>query len=245
MFFLALLLYAVSFTLLTSALVPPPAAPGTDACGPFDHTGDAGFSTCKTPVAGSSGPAPYGIICGRDPSIKPRTKIEWCANSAVTMCGLLVTGKLNAGEWHWTPDNARSACRVGIFLPSGPGADPLPNYTRCLNQIFQPMIIGCIYQGPYKVATVNLAALPDVSKNFSGRAVNAGYPSYVVSPKALYPSNYPAATANVYGDPVSGVESANIKNYTAIPGFPNWDWDVVNSIMRDLAIAASNGTGST
>lgn len=160
------------------------------------------------------------------------------------MCTFLVTGQLTRGEWHWTGDNMMSACRVGIFLPTGPGAAPLPNYTRCLNQIFQPMVIGCIYQGPYKVATVNLAALPDVSKNFSGRAVNAGYPSYVISPKALFHSNFPVATPNVYGDPNGGVESVPIKNYTAIPNWPYMSQEDLARIERELADAASNGTSS-
>ncbi|KAL9030411.1 MAG: hypothetical protein Q9196_001468 [Gyalolechia fulgens] len=245
MFFLGSLLCCFYFALLAVAPLPPPAAPGTDACGPFDHTGDAGFNTCSASVVAVGDPAPYGIICGRDSSMKISAKIRYCIDSAQDLCRRLVLKEFAAGEWHWTGDNMRPPCRVGIYLPATPGSAPIPNYNRCLNKIFQPMIMGCIYRGGFQVATVNLAALPNTSpgQESSGKAVNAGYPSYVVSPKALWYSNHPVATPNVYGSPIDGVQGLNL-NYTSLPGWPSLDQDVVDRFQREAAEAVSNGSAA-
>ncbi|KAI4175438.1 MAG: hypothetical protein LQ343_001637 [Gyalolechia ehrenbergii] len=243
MSFLGSLLCCFYFALVAVALGPPPAAPGTDACGPFDHTGDAGFNTCSTQVVASGEPEPYGIICGRDSSMKIPTKIKYCMESAQDMCRWLAQNRLVAGEWHWTGDNMMSPCRVGIYLPAGPGSAPSPNYNRCLNSIYQPMIMGCIYQGAFKVATVNLAALPDISKGSSGKAVNAGYPSYAVSPKAMWYSKVPVATPNVYGDPNGGVQGQSV-NYSAVTGYPGSSDYNYPQLAREAADAVSNGSAA-
>ncbi|KAI4200626.1 MAG: hypothetical protein LQ350_003766 [Teloschistes chrysophthalmus] len=195
---------------LVTALVPPPAAPGTDACGPFEHQNDAGFSTCTSAVV-PGGPAPYGIVCGHDDSITVQVRQNTCARSAKYMCYWLVTGSLNAGEWHWTADDDLTDCRAGIFLSAQLGAAPKPNYRRCLNQIFQPLVMSCV-TSKYNVGTVNIRALPDYTKNDTGQTVNAGYHAYIISPMALYYSKIPFATPGVFGSPSAGV--AGIGNQT-------------------------------
>ncbi|KAL8649390.1 MAG: hypothetical protein Q9210_004435, partial [Variospora velana] len=181
------------------AQLPPLPAPGTDACGPFDHRGDAGYSTCMASVTGD-GPRPYGIVCGTDATITVPLKTGPCRAAGQAMCIRLVTGDLKAGGWHWSPDNSASPCRIGIFLSGMDGAAPVPNYKRCLNQIYGTMIRTCFQLG--NVATVNLRRLPDYTTNFSGETVNAGYHAYVVSPKALfYDMEGSAVTPDVFGSP--------------------------------------------
>ncbi|KAL8693647.1 MAG: hypothetical protein Q9218_001557 [Villophora microphyllina] len=191
------------FNTLITALQPPPAAPGTDACGPFDHLNDAGFSTCTSAVV-PGGPAPYGIVCGHDDSITVQIRKDTCARSAKYMCYWLVTNALVSGEWHWTADYDLTDCRVGIYLSALPGAAPRPNYRRCLNQIFQPLVMSCV-TSKYNVGTVNIKSLPDFTKNDTGQTVNPGYHAYIVSPMALYYSTVPAATPGVFGSPQAGV----------------------------------------
>ncbi|KAL8964754.1 MAG: hypothetical protein Q9183_004236, partial [Haloplaca sp. 2 TL-2023] len=184
--------------------VPPPAAPGTDACGPFDHRGDAGFTTCTAqlkPNPGQGAPIlPYTYICGRERNITVAISRSTCARSASFMCRLLAEGTLAAGQWHFTSDYDQTDCRVGMWLPSAPSRAPLPNFNRCLNQIFQPMILNCVNER-VNIGLVNLNSLPDYTRNYTGEAINAGYPSYVVTPMALYYSAIPPATPGVFGLP--------------------------------------------
>ncbi|KAL8863974.1 MAG: hypothetical protein Q9174_007499 [Haloplaca sp. 1 TL-2023] len=184
--------------------VPPPAAPGTDACGPFDHRGDAGFTTCTAPLVPNPGRGapilPYTYVCGREKNVTVAILSSTCARSASFMCRLLATGQLAAGEWHFTSDYDQTDCRVGMWLPNIAGRAPLPDFNRCLNQIFQPMITNCV-NDEVNFALVNLNQLPDYTRNFTGEAINAGYPSYVVGPMALYYSTVPPATPAVFGLP--------------------------------------------
>lgn len=195
------LLYFLHLASLVVAPLPPPASPGTDACGPFDHAGDAGFSTCMASVV-PGGSAPYGIVCGKDSSITIPIKSKSCATSAQLMCYTLAEGMLAAGEWHWTSDTAQTACRVGMFLSAAVGAAPLPDFKRCLNQIYQPMVFSCV-NNKYNIATVNIKRLPDYTQNFTGQMVNAGYHAFVVSPTALFYDQ--GVTPGVFGSPVSGI----------------------------------------
>ncbi|KAL8924272.1 MAG: hypothetical protein Q9172_002745 [Xanthocarpia lactea] len=197
------ILSCVYFALLVVAPLPPPASPGTDACGPFDHQGDAGFNTCFSSVV-PGGPAPYGIVCGIESSVTTNLTKDVCGKAASEMCLDFSRGKLEPGEWHWTGDGITNLCRVGIFPPKGTAIAPIPNYRRCLNQIMQPMVLSCI-DTKYNVATVNIRSLPDVATSFTGEPVNPGYPSYIVSPMALYYSSYPPATPNVWGSPTAGI----------------------------------------
>ena len=124
---------------------------------------------------------------------------------------------------------------MGVYLSPEPGAAPLPNYRRCLNQIFQPMVVSCI-NNRFNVATVNIRALPNSTTMDSGQAVNPGYPSFIVSPMALYASTYPVATPLVYGSPVDGVEGVWDTNYTGYPGEGNYD-----QVQRAAALLVSSG----
>ncbi|KAL8811219.1 MAG: hypothetical protein Q9223_001064 [Gallowayella weberi] len=214
MFLLATLLSCVCFVILVVAPPPPPAR-GTDACGPFNHQGDAGFSTCESPVV-PGGPAPYGIVCGNDSAITEPIPWEACGLAAQTMCFQLSTAGLSAGEWHWTRDNNRALCRVGLYLSLDPSGAPLPNYRRCLNQILQPIIKSCVIAGNgYNVGTVNVLRPPDAISGDPGERVNQAYPAYIVSPMALFYSSYPPATANVWGDPNSATTGTMSDN-------PDW-----------------------
>ncbi|KAL8824607.1 MAG: hypothetical protein Q9170_008103, partial [Blastenia crenularia] len=230
MFLFESLLCCFYLAILAVAPLPPPASPGTDACGPFDHTGDAGFSTCTSSVV-PGGPSPYGIVCGKDSSVTVSIKIDSCAKRAQDMCYKLADGKLNAGEWHWSYDLDRPSCRMGVYLSPEAGAAPLPNYRRCLNQIYQPMVMSCV-NAKYNVATVNIKALPDYTANNPGLTVNPGYHAFIVSPMALYYSTNPLATPGVFGSPVDGVESVWDKNYTGYPGDGSY-----NAIQRAAALA--------
>ncbi|KAI4236032.1 MAG: hypothetical protein L6R40_006278 [Gallowayella cf. fulva] len=210
MFALSALLSALCFAFLVPALVPPPAPPGTDACGPFNHFNDAGFNTCQSAVT-PGGPAPYGITCATDSAISNKTIIKWeaCAMAAKGMCFSMVQGRFTPGEWHWTSDQGGPECRVGLYIHTDPSGAPQPNYRRCLNQIYQPMVRSCMVPGSrYNVGTVNIARVPDATIGDPGARVNDAYNAYIVSPMALYPSSQPPATANVWGDPNSAGQQA-------------------------------------
>ncbi|KAL8710515.1 MAG: hypothetical protein Q9220_004948 [cf. Caloplaca sp. 1 TL-2023] len=191
-------------SLAIAQLLPPPASPGTDACGPFNHDGDAGFSTCTASVI-PGGPAPYGIVCGRDSSIAISIKMDDCAKACQSICLLLVSNQLSFGEWHWSADNLRTGCRAGIFLSNEQSRAPLPNYRRCLNQIYQPLVMSCV-NSKYNIGTVNIRQPPDANSNFTGTVVNPAYPAFIVSPMALYYSSFPFAQPGVFGDPTGGVK---------------------------------------
>lgn len=214
MFVLKTLFYCLHLASLVVAPLPPPPSPGTDPCGPFDHTNDAGFSTCTASVI-PGGPSPYGIVCGKDSDITLAVKTGRCAISAQGMCIALAKGELSAGEWHWTGDASATPCRVGVFLAAGDSVAPLPSYKRCLNQIFQPLVFSCL-NSRYNIGTVNLKQLPDYTKNFSGLAVNPGYHSYVMAPTALFYSTFPEATPGVFGSPLYGI--AGLGNGSAADG---------------------------
>ncbi|KAL8890327.1 MAG: hypothetical protein Q9215_002497 [Flavoplaca cf. flavocitrina] len=198
------------FALVVVALLPPPPTPGTDPCGPFDHTGDAGFNTCFSSVT-PGGPAPYGIVCGADGGVTQAIRIDSCAKSARDMCISVAQGDMKPGEWHWTDDYNGPSCRVGVYLSTTIAGAVVPNYRRCLNQVFQPLILSCI-KPPYNVGTVNLRSLPNVTEVFPGETVNPAYPAYIVAPVAYYHSVDPPATANCFGDPGSGFSQADIEN---------------------------------
>ncbi|KAL8698143.1 MAG: hypothetical protein Q9201_006735 [Fulgogasparrea decipioides] len=234
MFFLPTVLSIFFYAFRTVALVPPPASPGTDACGPFDHTGDAGFSTCVSSVV-PGGPAAYGIVCGRDSSVTVPIRKDTCARSAKYMCYWLVQGDLAAGEWHWTGDNDLTDCRVGVYLSALPGAAPRPNYRRCLNQIFQPLVQSCMTTGRYNVGTVNIKALPDHTTNNTGQTVNPGYAAFIVSPMALYYSTVPSATPALFGGPNQALDPHGNANANAA------SVDAASNRTGPAAAAASNG----
>ncbi|KAL8654016.1 MAG: hypothetical protein Q9226_003603 [Calogaya cf. arnoldii] len=210
MFSLKTVICCLNFALLAVAPLPPPAPPGIDPCGPFNHQGDAGFNTCFSAVV-PGGPAAYGIVCGTDDAVTVRITVDKCASAAAGMCRQMATGALSTGEWHWTEDYNGPQCRVGVFLPTDIAGAPVPNYRRCLNQIFQPLILSCMNNPPFNVGTVNILQLPNVTIPFAGETVNPSYPAYVVSPMALYHSVDPPATANVFGDPASGFSVAALR----------------------------------
>lgn len=208
MFGLPAVLSCLYFALVVVAPLPPPASPGTDACGPFNHQGDAGFDTCFASVVPGAGP--YGIVCGTDSAVTQGITLDSCATTAKAMCTLLVTNQLTTGEWHWSGDDYNGPpCRVGIYLSTDIAGAPVPNYRRCLNQIFQPLVLSCI-KPPYNVGTVNLRQLPNVTNVFAGETINPAYPAYVVSPTALYHSINPPATANCFGNPAYGFSKNEI-----------------------------------
>ncbi|KAI4284949.1 MAG: hypothetical protein L6R35_004760 [Caloplaca aegaea] len=200
-----LLLLCLHLFSVAIAQLPPPPASDTDPCGPFDHQGDAGVSTCMSSVS-AGGPKPYGVLCGNDTTITIPLKTPPCRIVAQALCFQLATGKLKAGGWHWTPDNVRSPCRAGMLISGADGAAPLPNYERCLNQIYWRMIYSCFTVGS-NVGTVNIQGIANYRTNFSGEAVNPGYHAYVISPKAwFYNMEGSAVTPGVFGSPVTGVK---------------------------------------
>ncbi|KAL8734502.1 MAG: hypothetical protein Q9166_001402 [cf. Caloplaca sp. 2 TL-2023] len=231
MFLLKTFLPCLYFAFLVAAPLPPPASPNTDACGPFNHQNDAGFNTCFSSVK-PGGPAPYGIVCGRDPAINSVITRDSCASSAKYMCSVMALGRLTPGEWHWTGDGEGAMCRVGVFLSTDVSAAPLPNYRRCLNQIYQPMVLSCI-TGTHNVGSVNIKQIPDAATGFPGETVNTGYPAWIVAPMALYYSSYPMATPNVFGTPSEGFTRLSAANSSDPEADPQ------------LAVAASNGTQGT
>ncbi|KAL8771321.1 MAG: hypothetical protein Q9209_003226 [Squamulea sp. 1 TL-2023] len=236
MFSLKVIVSSLYFALVVVAPLPPPASRGTDACGPFNHQGDAGFNTCFASVV-PGGPAPYGIVCGRDSSVERNLTTDNCGKAAKSMCSRMASGELSKGEWHWTGDHTNSLCRVGIFLSTDPAGAPQPNYRRCLNQIFQPMVFSCI-NDRYNVATVNIRQLPNVTLAYTGETVNSAYPAYIVSPMALYHSADPPATANVFGDPAFPVD-----RYAVEPAFQGQN--STQSNQAAIQNAASAGTANT
>ncbi|KAL8952574.1 MAG: hypothetical protein Q9222_001528 [Ikaeria aurantiellina] len=212
--FLTPFLPALFFAYLAIAQLPPPASPGTDACGPFNHENDAGFSTCTASVI-PGGPAPYGIVCGRDSAVSILIKQDDCAKACQSICLLLVQNQLSAGEWHWSADSLATGCRAGVYLSNEVSRAPLPNYRRCLNQIYQPLVLSCV-NTRYNIGTVNIRQPPDANTNFTGEVVNSGYPAFIVSPLALYYSSMPVAHPGVFGSPITGVEGVTNNSDPAV-----------------------------
>ncbi|KAL8761888.1 MAG: hypothetical protein Q9184_002052 [Pyrenodesmia sp. 2 TL-2023] len=240
MFGLETLLCWLCLSSLTVALVPPPPAPGTDPCGPFDHIGDAGFSTCMSPVV-PPGPAPYGIVCGYDSGVTIQIKQAYCAGSATNMCMDLVMGRITPGQWHWTKDRSQSPCRVGMFISSLASAAPLPNFRRCLNQIYQPLVRSCVTRR-HNIGTVNIASLPDYTTNNTGVMVNPGYHAYIVSPVALFYAQ--EVTPGVWGDPERGAQFTMDPN-TTLTDQAQLAYKAAHNAIVPAATGGRGGTSSS
>ena len=164
-----------------------------DPCGPPNQDpGAAGSkSTChqNVSVADVTAKEEYGVFCINDNTGEVLDQ-GTCSDAMYTICDQ-ITGSFGSGtgyqatnKWIWSTQDGN--CTFGYYLPEG-GAPP-PSSERCYNQIITPMNSAC--QGPkYNVGAVNLAALPGLDASgaqFTGTAVNAGYPSYIMVAQKSY-----------------------------------------------------------
>ncbi|KAL8801149.1 MAG: hypothetical protein Q9182_004654 [Xanthomendoza sp. 2 TL-2023] len=169
----------------------PPQVLGTpipllpDPCGPPIGQTDgraASKSTCATSVdAGLPDDNPFKLTCGTD-ATGYTLNMEACRKSVNAACATLAYGRYDQGvgtdRWVWpAPENLRSNCTLGFWVPSN--SSLLPNYNRCVDDIYEKMISGCEGDAKANVGSVNLKRLPHrtATERDTGESVNPSYPS--------------------------------------------------------------------
>ncbi|KAL8800454.1 MAG: hypothetical protein Q9182_005166 [Xanthomendoza sp. 2 TL-2023] len=89
------------------------------------------------------------------------------------------------GQWIW--NDWSPGCAMGMWLPGNDptGRAPYPDKVRCEYGIFRMMALECgQYEGEdSQIASVNVARFQ--GNGSTGVQVNAGYPSYIISPEVL------------------------------------------------------------
>ncbi len=181
-------------TLSASSPATTSAAPTNgDPCGPLIQDNPNYPDTCNVKPATVQSPAAYGVLCSpENPSnyqgtgyIHGETQMNWesCMISAKQICADVNNAANPTGYWIWSYQ--QKGCAVGIYLPGLPGSAPPPTPERCETLIFQGMVDGCSATATgNSMASVNLVDKPSYlpSNIAQGSQVNAGYPSYVISP---------------------------------------------------------------
>lgn len=177
----------------------------TDPCGPAVQDGTE-FDTCTIDPDGSNNtngspfvyyttdPAYYGVQCLPMPK---QANPGGFANAPARQTPVLNTKNCDyekfctqihqkdyaRGIWHWNTDGGEG-CALGVWLPAGAGAAETPDITRCRDGIYGTMDLYCVDGGNQsQIAAVNLVKLP--GGGATGQQVNAGYPSYIISPEVL------------------------------------------------------------
>jgi len=180
---------------------PPVKRPNGDPCGPTIQNNPDYPNTCNLVPSLAQAPAPYGINCTQTFDIVkyPKIGVTWdnCAASLQSICTKMEDSRTMTGYWIWS--ELAAGCALGFFLPSYQGSAPRPSGQRCMN-IFTALVNSCrTTTKPSNVGGINLRAYPTYDPDFwvaggylteeypnniinaTGEAVNAGYPSYMVS----------------------------------------------------------------
>ena len=172
----------------------------TDPCGPPRPRGPPGpshpvttaVSTCGEVVAPSiaadgnysvgrisdATPSSHGVNCINDHTGEI-LNFTSCERNLENLCIQLQNPQVQRGQWLWSSGGPN--CTFGVWLPIDEETSAqIPAYAHCRNDIMEPMARWCGYDthGRSNVATVNLAKLP--TPNFTGEAVDANHPSYIM-----------------------------------------------------------------
>ena len=191
------------FCLLLSLLTPTafatpdpvPAPVNGDPCGPAVQDTPNYPNTCASAPLLYESPNQYGINCTADLSSSQSQNgiaYENCSASLQSICGKALDTRARRGYWIWSYLSAN--CALGFFQPALQGSARLRNYTRC-TEIFTAISDSCSSVVPASVVgSVNLryfpghppdsfyqGANPGSWVDYTGEAVNAGYPSYIIS----------------------------------------------------------------
>lgn len=188
---------------VTSAVMPATTnaanASNGDPCGPQRQDTPNYPNTCNAKVDLVQSPAAYGVNCSSaDPSYdqtkKTVTPMGWgnCASSISNICSGIGNSSNPTGYWIWSYQT--EGCAVGVFLPPYQGSAPPPSTERCETLIFEAIVDSCSTTTiPSSMGSVNVVTIPDYMEGTSqGAQVNAGYPSYIVSPNLPYYMGMPS-----------------------------------------------------
>ncbi len=175
-----------------------------DPCGPLIQDNPNYPDTCDAQPATVQSPAAYGVLCSSEnPSnyqgtdyIHGENLMNWDSwmISAKQICSDVNNSSNPTGYWIWSYQ--QDGCAVGIYLPGLPGSAPPPTPGRCETLIFQGMVDSCSATATASsMASVNLVNNPSylASNTAQGSQVNAGYPSYIISPTMPRWLGHPAA----------------------------------------------------
>ncbi len=155
-----------------------------DRCGPANQVPGTP-STCNATVTpGLNGV--YKVNCIRNQEIQASLNGNNCLLAATDICNKITASHVTRNQWIWS-NPAFLSCALGFWLPSGNGTDAAfpPDFNRCMQGIYRPMISTCTNQFAswQNAGSVNLKTMPGATS--TGEAVDAMYPSYVIAPQAL------------------------------------------------------------
>lgn len=164
-----------------------------DPCGPQHQDTPNYPNTCDAKVDLVQTPSAYGVNCSSEnPSaVQPNDYrpgqqfMAWqkCLPSAQNICNGISNISNPTGYWIWSYQSG--GCAVGVFLPSYTGSAPPPSPERCKTLIFEAIVDSCSTTTiPNNMGSVNVVTNPSYlgTDTSQGAQVNAGYPSYIVSP---------------------------------------------------------------
>ena len=198
------LLASTCFCLLLSLFTPTtfatpdpvPAPVNGDPCGPAIQDNPNYPNTCAAAPTLVESPQPYGINCtGSVTTAKQQVVWSNCSASLENICTKILDPRTRKGHWIWS--NLAEGCALAFWPPPYQGSAVLQNYTRC-TEIFTAMSDSCSSVVPAaNLAGVNLRQYPGLPPSgspaasggnwiyYTGEAVNAGYPSYLISVNTL------------------------------------------------------------
>ncbi|KAL8966750.1 MAG: hypothetical protein Q9197_005809 [Variospora fuerteventurae] len=153
-----------------------------DRCGPSRQSPGT-QSTCNATITHSNEEGVYTANCGTD--LGQKIDIGNCLSSEALLeiCNRLTDRHVITDRWVWSD---APGCALGFWLPSGDNvSEPAfaPDFNRCMEGIFKPLIDYCRNPGWITVGSVNVKVLPNSEQN--GEAVDPYYPSYIMAPVPL------------------------------------------------------------
>ena len=191
--FVSSLLSAAATSAVSTATSVAANASNGDPCGPVHQDTPDYPNTCNAKVDLVQFPLAYGVNCSsRNPSdVHPsgfkaeQIEMAWgnCMSSVQQICRTVDNSSNPTGYWIWSYQT--EGCAVGVYLPSFSGSAPPPSPERCQTLIFEAIVNSCSTTTiPSSMGSVNVVSNPSylMSDISQGSQVNAGYPSYIVSP---------------------------------------------------------------
>lgn len=153
----------------------------SDCCGPTGRNTILP-DTCFSSANLTNSPGVFDIMCtstGPANALQPASPVDHY--TATVVCDSINNGTAKPNSWYWyTP---QTGFALGVWLPGNAGDAPCPYWEQCYQNIYYMLIQACASTPGYNGGSINVAVLPDTSQ--SGRAVDAGYPSYIMAPAPL------------------------------------------------------------
>lgn len=158
-------------------------ASGHDECGPTIPDPRVPDSCGSYVDVSTGGAMPYNASCLND-GTGAVLDLTSCEDLIQAACAERFR---HAGEWVWA---SSAGCSMGTYLPprknpdgTPTGAARWPSSSNCEALIFGSMLDVCAGPGhKYNTIAVNLPVLPNNTPKGTGRQVNAGYGSYLITP---------------------------------------------------------------